>query len=41
VFAAGLLTAGLLLVPMLNLLAPVIATMAMVHLVERWRPHTA
>jgi uncharacterized protein involved in cysteine biosynthesis len=41
VFAAGLLTAGLLLVPMLNLLAPVIATMAMVHLVERWRPHPA
>src|SRR5262245_3969407 len=37
VFAAGLLTAGLLLVPVLNLLAPVIATMAMVHLVERWR----
>jgi CysZ protein len=41
VFGAGLLTAGLLLVPVLNLLAPVIATMAMVHLVERWRPHPA
>jgi uncharacterized protein involved in cysteine biosynthesis len=41
VFAAGLLIAGLLLVPVLNLLAPVIATMAMVHLVERWRQHPA
>lgn len=36
-FVAGLLVAFLLTVPIINLLAPVVATAAMVHLFERWR----
>ena len=36
-FLAGLVIAFLLTVPVLNLLAPVVATAAMVHLVESWR----
>lgn len=38
VFAAGAGIAFLLTLPVINLLAPVIGTAAMVHLVERWRP---
>lgn len=34
---AGMATAMLLLVPLVNLLAPVLVTMAMVHLFEGWR----
>jgi uncharacterized protein involved in cysteine biosynthesis len=36
-FAAGLATALFLTVPLVNLLAPVVATMAMVHLVVAWQ----
>jgi len=36
-FAAGVLTAFVLTVPIVNLLAPIIATAAMVHLFEGWR----
>ena len=37
VFSAGVIIAFLLTVPVVNLLAPVLGTAAMVHLVERWR----
>ena len=37
VFFAGVTTAVLLTVPIVNLVAPVVATAAMVHLVEAWR----
>lgn len=37
VFTTGLLTAVMLTIPVLNLLTPVIATAAMVHLYEGWR----
>ncbi|MBL6928818.1 MAG: EI24 domain-containing protein [Rhodospirillales bacterium] len=37
VFLSGALIAFLLTVPVVNLLAPVIGTAAMVHLVQRWR----
>lgn len=37
VFAAGLLIALLLTVPLVNLIAPIIGTAAMVHLAEKWR----
>lgn len=37
-FLAGLVAAGLFAVPVVNLLAPVVTTMAMVHLFERLRP---
>lgn len=36
-FGAGLVTAILLTLPLVNFLAPVLTTMAMVHLVEGWR----
>jgi len=36
-FAAGVVIAFLLTVPVVNLLAPIIATAAMVHLFESWR----
>lgn len=36
-FAAGLVIALLLTVPLVNLIAPIIGTAAMVHLVEGWR----
>jgi len=35
--AAGIVTALLLTIPIVNLVAPVLATMATVHLTERWR----
>lgn len=35
---AGAMTAFLLTIPLLNLLAPVIGTAVMVHLFHRWRP---
>ena len=37
VILAGIATALLLTVPLLNLIAPVLAVMAMVHLVQDWR----
>jgi CysZ protein len=37
VFLSGVIIAFLLTVPVVNLLAPVIGTAAMVHLLERWR----
>jgi len=37
VFAAGLLTAVLLTVPLVNVIVPLLATMAMVHRCEGWR----
>jgi uncharacterized protein involved in cysteine biosynthesis len=37
-FVAGVATAFVLTVPIVNLLAPIIATAAMVHLLEGWRP---
>jgi CysZ protein len=37
VWAAGAMIALLLVVPLLNLVAPVVATAFMVHLFERWR----
>ena len=37
VFVAGLVIAFLLTVPVVNLLAPIIGTAAMVHLLEAWR----
>jgi CysZ protein len=37
VWFAGAMIAGLLLVPFVNLVAPVVATAFMVHLFERWR----
>jgi len=37
VFVAGVVIAFLMTIPIINLLAPVVATAAMVHLVERWR----
>lgn len=37
-FLAGLAAAGLFAVPVVNLIAPVVTTMAMVHLFERLRP---
>jgi len=37
VFLSGALIAFLLTLPVINLLAPVIGTAAMVHLVEKWR----
>ncbi len=37
-FLAGVATALLLTVPLVNLLTPVIATAAMVHLFQTWRP---
>ncbi len=37
VFGAGVIIAFLLTVPLINLLAPVVGTAAMVHLVEAWR----
>ena len=37
VVAAGIVTALLLSVPIVNLVAPIVATAAMVHLVESWR----
>ncbi len=40
VFASGVLTAFLLTVPVVNLLAPIVATAAMVHLFEGWRRET-
>ena len=36
-WAAGTVAAGLLTVPVVNLLAPVVATAAMVHLFHQWR----
>lgn len=36
-FAAGVVIAFLLTVPLVNLLAPIVATAAMVHLFESWR----
>ncbi len=39
-FAAGVVIAALLTVPGVNLLAPVVATAAMVHLFEAWRQAT-
>lgn len=36
-FLAGVATAFLLTVPFVNLLAPIISTAAMVHLLEKWR----
>lgn len=36
-WAAGMIAAGMLTVPLLNLLAPVVATAAMVHLFHQWR----
>ncbi len=36
-WAAGTIAAGLLTVPVVNLLAPVVATAAMVHLFHQWR----
>ncbi len=36
-FAAGVIAAFVLTVPFVNLLAPIIATAAMVHLLEGWR----
>jgi uncharacterized protein involved in cysteine biosynthesis len=36
-FLAGLVTAFLLTVPFVNLVAPIIGTAAMVHLFEAWR----
>lgn len=36
-FAAGVISALVLTVPIVNLLAPIIATAAMVHLLEDWR----
>ncbi len=36
-FAAGIVIAFLLTVPVINLLAPIVATAAMVHLFEAWR----
>ena len=36
---AGVVIAFLLTVPLVNLLAPIIATAVMVHLFEAWRPH--
>jgi len=41
IFFAGVLTALLLTIPVINLLAPIIATAAMVHLFEGWRSRTA
>ena len=41
VFTAGVGIAILLTIPVLNLLAPIVATAAMVHLVERWRASAA
>ncbi len=37
-FLSGVVIAFLMTVPVVNLLAPVIATAAMVHLFEAWRP---
>jgi CysZ protein len=37
ILGAGVVTAVLLSIPIVNLVAPVIATAAMVHLVEEWR----
>ncbi len=37
-FATGVVIAFLLTVPVVNLLAPIIATAVMVHLFEAWRP---
>lgn len=39
-FLAGLVAAALFAIPVVNLVAPVITTMAMVHLFERLRPAT-
>lgn len=41
VFLAGVVIALLLTIPVVNLLAPVIGTAAMVHLVEGWRSRRA
>lgn len=38
VFLSGVVIAFLLTLPVVNLLAPIIGTAAMVHLVETWRP---
>lgn len=38
VFLSGVVLAFLLTVPVVNLLAPIIGTAAMIHLVEAWRP---
>jgi uncharacterized protein involved in cysteine biosynthesis len=38
VFLSGVVIAFLLTLPVVNLLAPIIGTAAMVHLVEAWRP---
>jgi uncharacterized protein involved in cysteine biosynthesis len=40
VFLAGVVIAFLLTLPGINLIAPVVGTAAMVHLVEAWRPRT-
>jgi uncharacterized protein involved in cysteine biosynthesis len=40
-FMAGVLIAFLLTVPLVNLVAPVIGTAAMVHLFQRWRDRGA
>lgn len=39
-FAVGVLIAFLLTVPVVNLLTPIVATAAMVHLFQGWRPGT-
>ena len=39
IFAAGVVIAVLLTIPFVNLLAPLVATAAMVHLFERMRGH--
>jgi uncharacterized protein involved in cysteine biosynthesis len=41
VFTAGVIIAFLLTLPVVNLLAPVVGTAAMVHLVEGWRARLA
>ncbi len=41
IFLAGVIFALLMTVPVLNLIAPIVATAAMVHLVEAWRPDLA
>jgi CysZ protein len=40
VIAGGAVAVLLFAIPAVNLVAPVVVTMAMVHACERWRPHT-
>ncbi len=40
IFVAGVVIAIMMSVPVLNLIAPIVATAALVHLVQRWRTGT-